>query len=164
MWPVDHLLLRSRNSNNFSCFFAGQQLRSSGRMRFLQSFFFSLLKLSSSANMRDYNFRGKKWPNLQWHKHYVEKEKWGLAITFFLLPVLFRIDFTVHSVLKIIKNITYQFSKNIFYTFQNFFWSFENFRKLCNCFILWSNLLIKNSFKVLKSFSKSEKSWKKCKT
>ena len=46
-------------------------------------FFFSLLKLSSSANMRDYNFRGKKWPNLQWHKHYVEKEKWGLAITFF---------------------------------------------------------------------------------
>ena len=84
-------------------------------------FFFSLLKLSSSANMRDYNFRGKKWPNLQWHKHYVEKEKWGLAITFFLLPVLFRIDFTQHSVLKITKNVSFQFSKKKYFTLSKTF-------------------------------------------
>ena len=51
-----------------------------------------------------------------------------------------------------------------FYTFQNFFCPFENFEKLCNCYISLSNLLYKNSFKVLKSFSKAKKSWKKRKT
>ena len=133
MWPVDHLLLRSRNSNDFSFFF-GQLRSSSGRkrMRFLQTFFF-LVEAEQLANMRDYNFRSKKWPNLQWHKHYVEKEKWGLAIRFFFLPVLFRIDFTYHSVLKISKNVSYEFSNKNNFTFAK---PFLPFLKLCKPFLL----------------------------
>ena len=58
----------------------------------------------------------------------------------------------------------FNFREKMFYTFQNFFCPFENFLKLCNCKFLLSNLLSTNSFKVQKSFSKSEKSWKKWKT
>ena len=54
-------------------------------------------------------------------------------------------------------------SKIIFYSFWNFFEPFWNFVNLCNCFVLLSNLLSKDSFEDLKSIFKDEKSWKKSK-
>ena len=135
---------------------AKKQLRTKTNAIFTNFFF--LVEAELLANMRDYNFRSKKWPNLQWHKHYVEKEKWGLAITFFFLPVLFRIDFTYHSVLKISKNVSYKFSgKNIFRACKTFFALFKTLWTFSTVLFLLYNLLYEHSFKGLKSFSKGKK-------